>query len=153
MDSKNVKSLCISLYSEKIFHIFRFVHFLFSAIVTTAMFWRNERKFLKAAIIGLICSAGVCGISDMERVIEVARFFGIETKIVINKHNLSFENTATIEKICSDKKIDIAGYIPFSIRVQKSIVQAIPYVEFSTDTISEAIRDVWININGNKNTF
>ena len=50
---------------HELFHVFHPVHILFSATATTAMFWRHERKLLRAVIIGLIGSLGICGISDV----------------------------------------------------------------------------------------
>jgi len=37
----------------------------FSAAATTAMFFRYERRVLKAIIIGIIGAIGVCGVSDI----------------------------------------------------------------------------------------
>jgi len=48
-----------------LFHLFHPVHMLFSAAATTAMFWRYERRILKAVIVGLIGAIGVCGLSDI----------------------------------------------------------------------------------------
>jgi len=50
---------------EELFHIFHPLHILFSAVATTAMFWQNERNFIKALFIGIIGSLGICGISDI----------------------------------------------------------------------------------------
>jgi MinD superfamily P-loop ATPase len=86
------------------------------------------------------------GISDMKRVMEVAAFFGIETKVVINKYDLNIENTKKIEHLCKEQNINLAGYIPFSEKVPESIVQTIPYVEFSDDSVSEAIKNIWSNL-------
>ena len=47
------------------FHLFHPAHMLFSAVATTAMFFRYERKVLKAVVIGLIGAIGICGISDI----------------------------------------------------------------------------------------
>lgn len=55
----------MSEYCHELFHIFHPVHILFSATATTAMFWRHERRLLKAVIVGLIGSLGICGISDV----------------------------------------------------------------------------------------
>ncbi|MCM8814718.1 MAG: hypothetical protein NC937_04995 [Candidatus Omnitrophica bacterium] len=55
----------VSYYSKKLFHIFHPTHILFSAIATTAMFWKHERGFLKTITIGFVGSAGICGISDI----------------------------------------------------------------------------------------
>ncbi|UCF79675.1 MAG: hypothetical protein JSW03_05395 [Candidatus Eiseniibacteriota bacterium] len=49
----------------RLFHVFHPVHILFSAIATTAMFWRFDRKLFKAVAIGLLGSLGVCGVSDI----------------------------------------------------------------------------------------
>lgn len=47
------------------FHLFHPAHMLFSAVATSAMFFRYEHKAIKAIIIGLIGAIGVCGISDI----------------------------------------------------------------------------------------
>ena len=51
--------------SRMLFHVMHPVHLLLSAMATTAMFFRYERKVVKAAIIGLIGAVGVCGLSDI----------------------------------------------------------------------------------------
>ena len=50
---------------RELFHIFHPAHILFSAMATTAMFWQKEKKVLKAIIVGVIGSVGICGISDI----------------------------------------------------------------------------------------
>jgi len=101
----------------------------------------------------IITEPTLSGISDMERVIEVAVFFGVKIKVVINKYDLNIENTKKIEKICKDKNINIAGYIPFSEKVPESIVQTVPYTEFSDNAVSEQIKSIWERLNGDKDNF
>lgn len=55
----------ISNPAKGLFHIFHPVHLLFSATATTAMFWRHEKRFFKAIIIGFVGAVGICGISDI----------------------------------------------------------------------------------------
>jgi len=87
------------------------------------------------------------GISDMKRVIQVAEHFGVETKVVINKYDINPENSADIEKMCGEENIEIAGYIPFSPEVVRSIVQSVPYIEFFGDgTVSKQIKNIWSKI-------
>jgi hypothetical protein len=50
---------------EDLFHVFHPAHMLLSATATTAMFWRHERRFLKAFVVGLVGAIGVCGTSDI----------------------------------------------------------------------------------------
>ena len=51
--------------SGMMFHILHPVHLLLSAMATTAMFVRYERKLFKAAIVGAVGAVGVCGLSDV----------------------------------------------------------------------------------------
>ncbi|MCK5040323.1 MAG: hypothetical protein KAR87_05125 [Candidatus Aenigmarchaeota archaeon] len=48
-----------------LFHVFHPMHMLFSATATTAMFWRHEKKLLKAVVIGFFGAVVVCGVSDI----------------------------------------------------------------------------------------
>jgi len=48
-----------------LFHVFHPIHVLLSAMATSAMFWRFEKKLIKAVLVGLIGSLGVCGVSDI----------------------------------------------------------------------------------------
>ncbi len=64
--------------SWTIFHIFHPVHMLFSAIATTAMFWRYDRKLVKAIIVGFFGAALVCGISDVMLPYLSAKLLGVK---------------------------------------------------------------------------
>ena len=46
------------------FHVSHASHILFSAVATTAMFWKHEKRFAKALLVGSIGSIGVCSLSD-----------------------------------------------------------------------------------------
>jgi len=67
----------ISEPSKELFHVFHPIHLLFSATATTAMFWRYEKKILKAFIIGFIGSVGICGISDIFMPFISGRLLGV----------------------------------------------------------------------------
>ena len=56
-------SLMVSA-SGVMFHIFHPLHLMLSAMATVAMFWRYDKKLVKAVITGTIGSVGVCGLSD-----------------------------------------------------------------------------------------
>jgi len=47
------------------FHVTHPTHIFLSAIVTTAMFWKYERKLLKAVFIGFVGVIPICSISDV----------------------------------------------------------------------------------------
>ena len=53
------------VYFRQLFHLFHPLHILMSAIATTAMIWRYDRKAVKAIVVGLVGSLGICGLSDI----------------------------------------------------------------------------------------
>lgn len=65
--------------SGEMFHVFHPSHILFSAIATTAVFWKHDnRSWMKAALIGLIGSVTICGISDIFVPFVGGRLLGFE---------------------------------------------------------------------------
>lgn len=51
--------------SIELFHVFHPAHVLISAVATTAMFWKHEKRIFKAACVGFIGSVALCAISDI----------------------------------------------------------------------------------------
>jgi len=51
--------------SSALFHVFHPAHVLISAVATTAMFWKHEKRILKAAVVGLVGSVILCAVSDI----------------------------------------------------------------------------------------
>ncbi len=51
--------------SERLFHIFHPLHLFFSASATTSMFCRHNERIIKAILVGIVGSVGICGISDI----------------------------------------------------------------------------------------
>lgn len=52
-------------FFEKMFHVFHPLHIFLSAVATTAMFWRFDRRLLRAVFTGIVGSVGICGVSDI----------------------------------------------------------------------------------------
>jgi hypothetical protein len=65
----------------QLFHVFHPMHVLFSASATTAMFWRYDKKLIKAILIGLIGSLAICGISDIFMPYLGGSLIGIEMEL------------------------------------------------------------------------
>ena len=53
------------LASRMLFHVLHPIHLLLSAMATTAMFCRYDRRLWRAIIVGFIGAVGVCGLSDI----------------------------------------------------------------------------------------
>lgn len=86
------------------------------------------------------------GISDMKRVIEVAGHFKIESKVIINKYDISRENTADIEKILDKMKVELLGKLPFSKDINDALVAGKPVIEYTDKPISKKIAGIWDKI-------
>jgi MinD superfamily P-loop ATPase len=91
----------------------------------------------------VVTEPSLSGIHDMERVIGVAKHFGVDTKVIINKYDINLENTKNIKKICQDKNIEVLEQLPFSDKVNRAVVKGIPIVEFCKDQIAKDIISLW----------
>lgn len=71
-----------------LFHLFHPAHMLFSAAATAAMFYRYERRWFKAMIIGFTGAVIICGISDILMPYAGALILGqhIELHICVIQH-------------------------------------------------------------------
>ncbi len=79
--------------SADLFHIFHPFHILFSALTTTAIFWKHDNKnMFKAVVIGLVGSLSICGLSD----IMIPYIGGLATKHPMHFHVCLIENPGLI---------------------------------------------------------
>jgi len=58
-------SYLLPVAARELFHIFHPIHILLSALVTTAMFWKHEKHFVKTLLLGFVGSILICGLSDI----------------------------------------------------------------------------------------
>jgi len=94
----------------------------------------------------IVTEPTLSGMHDLLRVVELAEYFKIKPKAVINKYDLNKENSNMIESACLARDIEVLGRIPFSQDVCKSIVQGVPPVLFCEGGVKTAIIDIWQKI-------
>lgn len=82
------------------------------------------------------------GFHDMKRVIQVARHFGIKTACCINKYDLNVLNTSQIQDWCKKESIPLLGNIPYDESVTASLIQGVPFVEYSNNSTANAIKNL-----------
>ncbi|MBI3323389.1 MAG: hypothetical protein HYZ95_02870 [Candidatus Omnitrophica bacterium] len=63
--------------SRDLFHTFHFSHLFFSAIATTAMFWRHDRMLGKTLLVGFFGTVLPCGTSDVVFPFVGGRMLGV----------------------------------------------------------------------------
>ncbi|MFZ5905811.1 MAG: ATP-binding protein [Nitrospirota bacterium] len=94
----------------------------------------------------IVTEPTLSGMHDMERVAQVSKHFGIATKVVINKYDLNPNNTETMRRLCDQAEREVVAVLPFSRQVSESIVQGVPLVEYSRNSIAEDIALLWERI-------
>ena len=94
----------------------------------------------------IVTEPTIAGIHDLERVADVAAQFSIPTKVVINKCDINPDNSNSIEDVCLRRKIEIIACLPFSEKFVESMVNGIPFPEYSDNGMIARIKDLWRKI-------
>lgn len=94
----------------------------------------------------IVTEPSISGISDMTRVISVAEHFGVSTACVINKYDINLVNTNNIIDWCRNNNVPFLGKIPYDQSVTESIIQGIPLVEYTNNSVTEVIKEIWQNL-------
>ncbi|MBN1353195.1 MAG: ATP-binding protein [Candidatus Omnitrophica bacterium] len=83
------------------------------------------------------------GLHDADRVISVAKHFGISAGLIVNKYDLNMNMTEKIENYCKDNNIELIGKIHFDKSVVEAMVKGKTIVEYSTGIAKEEIINTW----------
>jgi MinD superfamily P-loop ATPase len=83
------------------------------------------------------------GKSDLERVLGVAKHFGIPAFVCINKYDLNPEVTSEIEDFCESSGYPVIGKIPFDPSIVKALQEFKTPIESGNDTITNEITSIW----------
>jgi MinD superfamily P-loop ATPase len=94
----------------------------------------------------LVTEPTLSGIHDLERVLGVCHHFGVPAIASINKYDINEDNTRQIEDYCLKQGVEIAARIPFDNVVTEAMVQGQPVVEYSHNSVSREIKQLWQNI-------
>jgi MinD superfamily P-loop ATPase len=88
------------------------------------------------------------GFHDMKRIIELIESFRVKPYVVINKYDLNPDISHQIADWCFDRKISMAGKIPFDVNVVEAMIHCKSIVEWmpASETSKEIIT-IWNNIN------
>ena len=84
----------------------------------------------------------ITGEHDLERILDVADHFGINTAVCINKYDLNPEAALHIEALCLERSIRVAGRLPFHSSVVEAMVLGRAVVE-NGGPVADAISEMW----------
>lgn len=86
------------------------------------------------------------GEHDLERIVNLAEYFGVETFVCVNKYDINIDITEAIEKWCKEKDIKVASKIPYDSSVTESIVAGMPVVDYCNGEVKRSIEELWNEI-------
>lgn len=90
----------------------------------------------------IVAEPSVSGISDMDRVIQVARKFGTQIAVCINKSDTNNEKSKEIQAFCVTESIPFVGNIPFDRLAVKAVNSGLSIIEIDCPS-GTAVRDVY----------
>jgi len=101
-----------------------------------------------ASLSGIDCAVVVTeptlsGLHDADRVIKVAKHFGILAKLIVNKYDLNLDMTEKIGQYCKDNSIDLIGKISFDKSVVEAMVLGKTIIEYKSGQAQEEIKKAW----------
>lgn len=104
-----------------------------------------------ASLSGIDCALVVTeptlsGLHDADRVIGVARHFGVSTRLVINKFDLNRRMTEKIEEYCKRNDIEMIGKIAFDDSVVKAMIRGKTIMEYGNGSVKKDIIKIWEKI-------
>lgn len=86
------------------------------------------------------------GESDLERVLGVARHFGIPAFVCINKYDLNPEVTSQIESFCESNGFPVIGRIPFDPSIVKALQEFKTPIEAGNSNVTNEIAGIWMRL-------
>jgi MinD superfamily P-loop ATPase len=84
----------------------------------------------------------VSGMHDMDRVLSLAKHFGIPTAVCVNKWDINPEMTESIEQRAAETGASIAGRVRYDAEVTRAQLLRKTVVELDTQGAAD-IRDIW----------
>lgn len=94
----------------------------------------------------IVTEPTVSGVHDMERVIDVAKHFGIKSSVLINKSDLNEEKIEEIKDIAKKRQIEVMGEIPYDNTFIDAQMSKLSIVEYTENETTRKIKDIWNKI-------
>lgn len=88
----------------------------------------------------------ISGLSDLERVLGVARHFQIPGFVCINKYDLNPDITLKIESYCKNNGFPVIGKIPFDPSIVKALQEFKTPVEAGNEEVTKEISNIWLRL-------
>jgi MinD superfamily P-loop ATPase len=94
----------------------------------------------------VVTEPSVSGLHDLQRVVGLARHFGIPVSVCVNKYDINTIITKEICDYCREQRLAVVGRIPFDPEVTAAQLASTSVVERDSSPAAGAIRDVWDSV-------
>ncbi|HQJ05298.1 MAG TPA: 4Fe-4S binding protein, partial [Spirochaetota bacterium] len=101
----------------------------------------------------IVTEPTVSGVHDLKRVLDVIKFFGIKSGVVVNKFDLNIDKANDIIAIAKEYGADFLGKIGYDKSVTKAQIKGLSVIEFTDSKITDEIKDIWQKIKENVNVW
>lgn len=88
----------------------------------------------------IVTEPTLSGISDLTRLVKTARTFSTKLAIVVNKYDISPENTAAVERFAEKNGIPVLGKIPYDEMAVRAVNKGITVVDEDCPSGREIIK-------------
>lgn len=91
----------------------------------------------------IVTEPTVSGVHDMERVLDLARHFGVPSLVIINKADLNTEQAVRIDEIAEQHDSRVIARIPFDRAVNDALMAGQTVVQHGESAAADAITEAW----------
>lgn len=95
-----------------------------------------------ADMVLIVAEPSLSGISDMQRIIETARIFGVIIAVCVNKSDTNPDNTNRIKDFCKLEGIPYTGSIPFDPMAVKAVNKGMSIADIDCPS-GRAVKEVF----------
>jgi len=91
----------------------------------------------------IVTEPTLSGLHDAGRVIDLAKHFEVEAKLVINKWDINPDMAGKIEQDALERKVPVIGKIPFSKQIMASVIEGRIVTEYVDKKLRETFEKIW----------
>lgn len=100
-----------------------------------------------ADLVIVVTEPTAAGIHDMQRVLELAAHFGIQSLVCINKEDLYPAGTEQITNHCQQNGLPVVGRLPFDLSITEAMVHGQTITAYLPNSpVSRVLREIWQGI-------
>ncbi|NQT21612.1 MAG: 4Fe-4S binding protein [Planctomycetes bacterium] len=100
----------------------------------------------------IVTEPSMSAVHDLKRVLKLTQFFGIDSRVIVNRADLNAEIVTNIEELCARENVRIIGSIPFDRNIVDALAQGLPPVLYdrckTRDTIVKVFETVFGELKG-----